>query len=82
VVYTRWRNQDGHEFPFSPYNRAAHVGGLNFVGTDVCLSVPAYDLYKQFMNGSVDHALRLIAGYSDLTFLGVDAITYTRRKSC
>lgn len=81
VVYTRWRNEDGHEFPFSPYDRAAHIGGLDFVGTDVALSGRAFSLFSR-MGGSTEFALRQIAHHDDYTFLGIDAITYTRRQSC
>ena len=81
VVYTRWRNAAGHEFPFSPYDRAAHLGGLNFVGTDVCLSPRAVALYTKY-TGSVDWCLRELAQHDDITFLGVDAVTYTRRRPC
>ncbi len=81
VVYTRWRDDAGNEFPFSPYSRAAHLDGLNFVGTAVSLSPRAHELFQQF-SGSIEDRLRDIARYSQtITFLAVDAVTYTRRKS-
>lgn len=77
-IYTRWR-QNGYEFPFSPYNRIAHIAGLNFVGTAVLLSEKVVDRYIKFrLEGkSVDGALRELARDGAL-FLGVDKVTYTK----
>lgn len=79
VVYTRWRDEEGREFPFSPYDRAAHLGGLNFVGTDVSMSERAFGIYSRCV-GNVEDCLRTLAEYDDISFLAVDAVTYTRRK--
>ena len=75
VVYTRWINGDGKPFPFSPYSRVAHIQGLDFVGTDVCLSPTAVEAFNS--EDYVHRALRYMASIG-LTFHGVDAVTYRR----
>ena len=74
VVYTRWTTPAG-PFPFSPYSRSAHLSGLNFVGTDVCLSSDATMAFECRI--PIEDALRRLAT-EGFTFHGVDAVTYER----
>lgn len=74
MVYTRWRTAGG-VFPFSPYSRPAHINGSNFVGTDVCLSPRAHELFDPT---DILGSLRNMAEQG-LTFHGVNAVTYERR---
>ncbi len=80
VVYTRWRNEDGKEFPFSPYSRDPHLYGANFVGTDVLFDEEFIQYFRYLLTvDSVHGALRELARIG-CTFLAVDAVTYTRRN--
>ena len=66
-------------FPYSPYNRQAHIAGLNFIGTDVALSHQAAERFSFHMKhgSSTVNALRMLS-VEGFTFEGIDSITYTR----
>lgn len=80
VIYPRFRYENGREFPFTPYDREAHLAGLNFVGTDVLLSTAAAELFEQ--HGGLDdpnEGLRELARLG-MSFLGIDHVTYERNR--
>jgi len=73
-----WRNKDGKPFPFADYNRIAHLGGLNFVGTSVLLSDDALSTLRDTDTVlEFNEALRMLAGAGH-SFHAIDVVTYVR----
>lgn len=79
VAYSRWRTKDGVEWPFSPYNEAALLGGLDFIGTDVLVRVGAirFALDPDEPWPGLFEAFTAIARAGG-SFVAVNAVTYTK----
>lgn len=78
VLYPRWVDWKGRAFPLSNYDRAAHLAGLDFVGTDVALSRRAAERYCELLHThNVYGCLRELAK-GGFTFEAVNAVTYER----
>lgn len=79
MVYCRWRDAEGREFPFSPHTLEAHMSGLDFIGPLFMLSKRGLRAYAQarFRGLSPQESLRFMAK-NGLTFMALDDVLYTR----